>query len=172
MSKVKTNSKLTEATKTKSDAGKAGFRPGSREAAQPLVLKGSRPEVDPWDGKKRLDAPTKSLRVAFTEIEIVERRIELEKRLAQTPHLRDQVSAASDALKAAKAKLTSHVADSESFSAITKQGWQYQDVECIEVLELRPGGHQLAVTYRTDTGEEVSKRDATTADVQDTIPGA
>jgi hypothetical protein len=70
------------------------------------------------------------------------------------------------------AKLTSHVADSESFSAITKQGWQYQDVECIEVLESRPGGHQLAVTYRTDTGEEVSKREATTADVQDTIPGA
>jgi hypothetical protein len=127
--------------------------------------------IDPWDGKKRLDAAPKSLRVPFTEDEIRERRIDLEKRLAQTPHLRDQVSAASDALKAAKAKLTSHVADSEGFSAITKQGWEYRDVECITVLEQRPGGHQLAVVYRTDTGEEVSKREATKDEIQDSIPG-
>ena len=122
--------------------------------------------ADPWDGKKRLAAEPKSLRVPFTEDEIRERRIELEKRLAQTPLLRDQMNAAKDAAKAAKDALSAHVAGSEGFSAITKQGWQYQEVECITVL-----AGSTAVTYRTDTGEEISRREATSTDLQDTLPG-
>lgn len=126
---------------------------------------------DPWDGKKRLDTPIKSLRVYFTEAEIAERRIELEKRLSQTPHLRDQMNAAKDAAKAAKEALGAHVNAAEGFSAITKQGYQFQDVECIEVVEKRAGGHVLAVTYRTDTGEEVTKREATKDELQESIVG-
>lgn len=122
--------------------------------------------LDPWDGKKRLAAEPKSLRVPFTEDEIRERRIELEKRLAQTPLLRDQMNAAKDAAKAAKDALSAHVAGSEGYSAITKQGWQYQEVECITVLS-----GSFAVTYRTDTGEEISRREATSTDLQDTLPG-
>ena len=125
----------------------------------------------PWEGKKRLDASPKSLRVPFSEDEIAERRVELEKRLSQTPHLRDQMNAAKDAAKAAKDRLSAHTADAEGYSAITKQGWQYQDVECIEVVEKRPGGHILAVTYRTDTREEVSKREATKDELQEHIGG-
>lgn len=124
---------------------------------------------DPWDGKKRLSAESKSLRVPLEPHEIVERRVELEKRLAQTPHLRDQYNAAKDAAKTAKDRLSAHVADAEGYSAVTKQGWEYRDVPCIEVIEKRPGGHALAVTYRTDTGEEVSKREATKSELQESL---
>mgnify|MGYP003405996191 CR=1 FL=1 len=124
------------------------------------------PYADPWDGKKRLAAEPKSLRVPFTEDEIRERRVELEKRIAQTPLLRDQCNAARDAAKVAKDALSAHISQSEGFSAITKQGWQYQDVDCVTVLS-----GAFAVTYRTDTGEEISRREATAADVQDSIPG-
>jgi len=115
--------------------------------------------ADPWDGKKRLSAEPKSLRVPFTEDDIRDRRIELEKRIGQTPHLRNAAKAAKDALSA-------HIAGTEGYSAITKQGWQYQDVDCVTVLA---GSH--AVTYRTDTGEEISRQEATSSDLQDTLPG-
>lgn len=122
--------------------------------------------LDPWEGKKRLDAGPKALRVPFTEDDIRDRRIELEKRIGQTPHLRNQHNTAKDAAKAAKDALSAHIAGTEGYSAITKQGWQYQDVDCVTVLA---GSH--AVTYRTDTGEEISRQEATSSDLQDTLPG-
>ena len=126
----------------------------------------------PWDGKKRLGAPTKSLRVNLTPEELVERRLELEKRLAQTPYLRDQLNATKDAAKAAKDRLSAHTADAEGYSAITKQGFEFREIECIEVIEKRAGGHILVVTYRTDTLEEVGPgREATSAELQENIGG-
>ena len=221
MSKVKTNPKLNEATRAKSDAGKAGFRPsaseaggrkpppGSREAAQeecdranvpvinasdfekahkagafspdnirravagePLVLKGSRPEGDPWDGKKRLDAGERMLRCVLTTDEIEARKSELLDMHAQTPALRTAVSDAKKVLKDTNNELAAHEAKIETHAEATKRGWINRPVECITVLETRRG-MPLRVCYRTDTGEEaIPAKEASLDDVQESVPGA
>ena len=174
----KTSGELKAAAKGKSDAGKAGFRPVADVgvAIGPngtiAILDGSRPEIDPWDGKQRLNADPKQLRCPFTEDDIAERRAELEKRIGQTPALRDQLHAAADAHKAAKDALAAHLAANEGYSAITKQGWEYREIETIEVQEKR-GAEHVGVRYRVDTGEQVGGyRPLTKDELQESIPGA
>lgn len=191
MSKVKTSADLKAATKGKSDAGKAGHRPVGEKDYQnkgaikdamtaaahgdPAALDNMTARVlhgDPWDGKRRLNADPKSLRCSFTEEDIAERRAELEKRIGQTPALRDQLHAAADAHKAAKDALAAHLSSNEGYSQITKQGWEYREIETIEVQEKR-GAEHVGVRYRVDTGEQVGAyRQLTKDELQESIPGA
>ncbi len=176
MSKVKTSADLKAAKKSTSDAGKAGHRPVPPEA-KPIEA----PYQDeqrtgdyaaPWDGKRRLNADPKSLRCAFTEEDIAERRAELEKRIGQTPALRDQLHAAADAHKAAKDALAAHLSSNEGYSQITKQGWEYREIETIEVQEKR-GAEHVGVRYRVDTHEQVGAyRQLTKDELLESIPGA
>jgi hypothetical protein len=162
----KSHDKLTgKAPKINADEFKKALEQGAFTPEQVAKMANGE-KLDPWDGKKRLDAGPKALRVPFTEDDIQERRIELEKRIAQTALLRAQHNTAKNAAKAAKDALSVHIAGTEGYSAITKQGWEYKDVDCVTVLS---GAH--AVAYRTDTGEEISRREATSADLQDSIPG-
>ena len=85
---------------------------------------------------------------------------------------RDQLHAAADAHKAAKDALAAHLAQNEGYSAITKQGWEYREIETIEVQEKR-GAEQVGVRYRVDTGEQVGAyRQLTKDELQESIPGA
>lgn len=176
MSKVKTSGELKAAAKGKSDAGKAGFRPAAPEA-KPIEA----PYQDeqrtgdyaaPWDGKKRLDAGEKVLRCQLTEDEIQARKSDLLDMHAQTPALRTAVAEAAKVLKDAKNELAAHEAKIETHAEATKRGWLSRGVECITVLENRQG-IGWRVCYRTDTGKEaIPAREASTADVQESIPGA
>ena len=58
------------------------------------------------------------------------------------------------------------------FPAITKQGWEYREIETIEVQEKR-GAEHVGVRYRVDTGEQVGGyRPLTKDELQESIPGA
>ncbi len=225
MSRTKTSAKLTEATKGKSDAGRAGHRPavnlgasaaangmrpppGSRAAAQeecdranvpiinatdfeaaqkagaftpenirrsvagePLILK-TDPRTEPWEGKKRLDAGEKMLRCVLTADEIEERKNELLSMHKQVQPLRQAVADAKEALATAKTALSAHESKIEMHAMETDRGWVNRNVECITVLETRRG-MPVRVCYRTDTGEEaIPPKEASAADVQESIPGA
>ena len=185
MSKVKTNPKLNEATRAKSDAGKAGFRPDKsviKDAMTKAATTGDFADInkitdrvlhgDPWDGKKRLDAGERVLRCVLTQDEIEARKSELLDMHAQTPALRTAVSDAKKVLKDTNNELAAHEAKIETHAEATKRGWINRPVECITVLETRRG-MPLRVCYRTDTGEEaIPAKEASLDDVQESVPGA
>lgn len=186
MSRTKTSTKLTEATKGKSDAGRAGHRPAAdtrspehkeldRRLAEIKAPDGTSVADlmrDPWDGKRRLDAGEKMLRCVLTADEIEERKNELLSMHKQVQPLRQAVADAKEALTTAKTALSAHESKIEMHAMETDRGWVNRNVECITVLETRRGA-QLRVCYRTDTGEEaIPPKEASAADVQESIPGA
>lgn len=183
MSRTKTSTKLTEATKGKSDAGRAGHRPAAdtrspehKELDRRLADVVGEPigvvDADPWDGKKRLDAGEKMLRCVLTADEIEERKNELLSMHKQVQPLRQAVADAKEALTTAKTALSAHESKIEMHAMETDRGWVNRNVECITVLETRRG-MPVRVCYRTDTGEEaIPPKEASAADVQESIPGA
>ena len=76
-----------------------------------------------------------------------------------------EIKAQSDALSTNKKRRDGLVDDALEKSRIVRHGTRDQNVEC-EELEETLDGRRLAVTYRLDTGEEISRRELTASERQ------